>query len=199
VAAKVIECLDESILEHFTDPQIVIVILEISALFTKSPEIAPLIFYTPKIIRYVFQKLGKLTEGDIEIPAYSDGNFLKDKLTTDIVRISALALCRLAASLTEENCGYFIKELKKFRFETLMDNIPTMILLTTPTKDENGQPVSPEPAESLMQSPASKSNSPPLIDLSQTDGKKEFSLKVKQVTMSPDGKTSENSDKAAKD
>jgi hypothetical protein len=89
-----------------------------------------------------------------------------DKLTTDIVRISALALCRLAASLTDENCAHFIKELKDFdNFATVMDNIPAMILLTTPTKDANGQPVSPEPADTLMQN--NPSSPAPLIQLSQ--------------------------------
>jgi hypothetical protein len=100
------------------------VILELSALFTKDREIAPMIFKTPAIIHYVFEKLTS---------RYAHGNFLAEKSIRDIVRISALALCRLAASLDEQNHTFFIEELKQPNFDnfkTVMENIPAMIALT---------------------------------------------------------------------
>jgi hypothetical protein len=124
---------------NFTDPQITIVILELIALFTKEKDISPLIFSNPTIIRYVLEKITS---------EYSNakGNFLHDKSITDIVRISGLALCRIAANLDEYNCKEFIDELCRPEFDnftTVMANIPDLIALTAINVDENGNEVGP--------------------------------------------------------
>ena len=63
-----------------------------------------MIFNNPSIIRYVLEKI----TSDY---ANAKGNFLYEKSITDIVRISGLALCRIAANLDEYNCSDFINEI----------------------------------------------------------------------------------------
>jgi len=80
----------------FEDTQIINVVLELITLFTVESETATLIFKNRQILAYTFQKLKSNQK--------------------DTLKLSALALSRLAASLDDENSAFFIENLKEFKY-----------------------------------------------------------------------------------
>ena len=78
--------------------------LELITLFTKEKEIALLVFKNSSLIDYTFDKLKSSHK--------------------ETLKLSALALSRLAARLDEYNSEFFISGLKKFKdFETVVENV----------------------------------------------------------------------------
>ena len=56
---KLITCLDKHVMDDFTDPTIVNVVLHLVTLFTKNTTTASLLFKNPRILAYIFNKLQK--------------------------------------------------------------------------------------------------------------------------------------------
>ena len=102
---QLINVITDHILE-FQDEQIINVVLELITLFTRKKETSDYIFQKRQILTYVFDKL-KATGASEET-----------------LRLSSLALSRLAARLDEKNCTYFIQNLKAFHeFNDVVENI----------------------------------------------------------------------------
>lgn len=88
----------------FEDPLIINAVLELLTLFTREKETAILLFKNKAILSYIFNKLKS------------------DK--RDTLRLSALALSRLAARLDENNSDLMIENLRDFRyFDLVVANI----------------------------------------------------------------------------
>ena len=60
---ELIECLNEHIMDEFTDHTIVNVVLHLITLFTKSSETANILFDNKKILAYIFNKLREPEQG----------------------------------------------------------------------------------------------------------------------------------------
>jgi len=100
---QLINVITEHILE-FEDFQIINVVLELVTLFTRKKETSDYIFSKKQILDYVFDKLKSTNQ--------------------ETLRLSSLALSRLAARLDEQNCNLFIENLKDFgEFGSVVSNI----------------------------------------------------------------------------
>eukprot|EP00347_Sterkiella_histriomuscorum_P023636 403333912 len=107
IIKKLIQIITDNIIS-FNDSQIVNIMLELITLFTKEKEIALLVFKNMNLIEYTFEKLKSQNK--------------------ETLKMSALALSRLAARLDEYNSEYFILNLKNFKdFDVVVDNINKMV------------------------------------------------------------------------
>lgn len=61
---KLITCLDKHVMDDFTDPTIVNVVLHLVTLFTKNTTTASLLFKNPRILAYIFNKLQKFQDNN---------------------------------------------------------------------------------------------------------------------------------------
>ena len=91
---------------EFDDDQIINVVLELITLFTRKKETSDYILQKQKILQYVFEKL-------------------KSRASTnqETLRLSALALSRLAARLEDGNNQLFIENLQKVKFKEVVEKI----------------------------------------------------------------------------
>ena len=100
---QLIDVICDHILE-FQDDQIINVVLELVTLFTRKKETSDYIFQKQEILKYVFDQLKQTNQ--------------------ETLRLSSLALSRLAARLDDNNSVLFIKNLKEIKeFNQVVKNI----------------------------------------------------------------------------
>jgi hypothetical protein len=120
---RLIEILNNDIMDYFDDPMIVNVVLQLITLFTRRED--PGLFNHEKILNYVFSRLSDKT-----IPSGVDEG--EKKREPETVKLAALALSRLSsrfdASKKEIRQDLYIKELEEFdNFEYVMAQIRAII------------------------------------------------------------------------
>lgn len=112
---KLIQCLNDYIMDDFKEHMIVNVVLHLITLFTKNEDTAKILFGNSKILEYIFKKLSSPTGKPLDDFEVKNG-VSQSHQVRETIRLATLALSRLSSKFDRQkiNDENFINQLKKF-------------------------------------------------------------------------------------
>ena len=118
---RLIQSLNDNIMDDFKEHMIVNVVLHLITLFTKNEDTAKILFDNSKILEYIFKKLSSPTGESLGDFAMKSGVSQSHQIK-ETIRLATLALSRLSSKFdrTKINDEKFIIQLKKFDNFTFM-------------------------------------------------------------------------------